>query len=196
MKLLRIDSSPRTTGSHSKDLADMVEDKFKAENLNLETIHYDLSAKELPHISQAYIEATFVPKPERTATMNNTLLLADGYIKDIQNADTVLISVPMYNFTIPSTLKAYIDYISRSEETFRFLENGIEGLLLGKKLVIVAAYGADFSQMRVMDFVEPYLKTVFGFLGFTDITYIAIENTSQESTDVLHDKKIALVNNI
>jgi len=196
MKLLRIDSSPRAIGSHSKELADMLESKFKAAYTNLDIIRCDLSSINLPHITQEYIEATFVPKEDRTSTLHDILSLADSFIADIKSADAVLLSVPLYNFNVPSTPKAYIDYISRPGETFSINESGYTGLITGKKLIITAAYGADFSQMKDMDFMEPYLKSFFGFLGFIDITYVAIEGTIRLNKDVVTQEKISLIEGI
>ncbi len=191
-KLLRIDTSPRKEDSHSRDLANRVEERCKVTHPDMDVIYLDLSKVELPHITQAYIEATFIPKKERSPQMHKTLTLADKFITEIQSADIVLISVPMYNFHIPSTLKAYIDYISRMGETFLMDEHGTTGLLTGKRLIITAAYGADFSQMKQMDFVEPYLKSMFGFLGFEDITYKVIQGTSMLAPEVLEVHKKAL----
>ena len=190
-KLLKIDASPREEGSHSKDLAEMIEKKLKEKNKALQTVTRNLNQTNIPHLTQSYIEATFVPREERTNAMNEELKLANTLIKEIQNADIVLVSTPMYNFSIPSVLKAYIDNIARVGET---VTAAYEGLLKDKKLVIVSAYGADFSNMETMDFVKPYLKAVFGFLGFEDITYIAIEGTSQLSSKEIQSKKIELVN--
>ncbi|PHS30468.1 MAG: hypothetical protein COA92_09570 [Sulfurovum sp.] len=194
--LLRIDVSPRITDSHSRDLANKVESKWKLAHTSMKTVLCDLANINIPHVNQEYIEATFVPKSDRTAQMNSVLSLADKFIADIRSADTVLISVPMYNFTVPSVFKAYIDYISRVGDTVLIDESGITGMLTGKKLVIAAAYGADFSQMKSMDFLEPYIKNMFGMLGFTDINYIAIENTSMLSKEALEEKKQTLADSI
>jgi len=188
-RILRIDTSTRGANSHSIDLANMIEVKLKENYQDVEIISRDLSKTNIPHLSQEHIEATFVPSEDRTSVMNDILLLANELIAEIKSADTVLISVPMFNFNIPSSLKAYIDNISRPGETFSIGESGYTGLLTGKKLVILAAYGADFTQMKAMDFVEPYLKSVFGFLGFEDISYYALEGTSMLSSEMLTDKK-------
>ena len=135
----------------------------------------------------------FTLTQSRDENMHETLALSDELISEFKNADTILLSVPMFNFTVPSVLKAYIDHISRVAETFSMNETGLKGLVTGKKLVIVAAYGSDFTEMKVMDFVEPYLKSIFGFLGFTDISYFAIEGTSMLSAEVLQEKKAAIV---
>jgi len=114
-------------------------------------------------------------------------------IEELKSADTIMISVPMFNFTIPSVLKAYIDHISRTGETFSMDETGFKGLITGKKLIVVAAYGAEFSQMKAMDFVEPYLKSIFGFLGFEDINYFCLEGTSMLSAEELAQRSDAIV---
>ena len=189
MKLLKIDTSTRKTDSHSRDLANRYELKWKAENTKGTVVYRDLSTSEVPHINQAFIEAMFTLKENRDASMHEVLDFSDKLIVELKEADTILLSVPMFNFTVPSILKAYIDHISRVGETFAMDENGMHGLLTGKKLVIVAAYGAEFTEMKAMDFVKPYMKSLFGFLGFTDISYFAIEGTSMLSSEVLEERK-------
>jgi len=192
-RLLRIDTSTRKDDSHSKDLANRYEAHYKNIHSDTKVCYRDLSQSDIPHISQSFIEAMFTPIADRNPSMQNTLQLSDMLIREIKDAETILLSVPMYNFSIPSSLKAYIDHISIVGETFSMDENGFTGLLTGKKLVICAAYGALFDEMKQMDFVEPYLKSLFGFLGFTDIEYYTIEGTSMLSSDVLEENKDALV---
>jgi len=192
-KLLRIDTSTRKNDSHSKDLANRYETHFKNIYSNTKVHYRDLSQSDIPHLSQDFIEAMFTPITDRSQTMQNALQLSDMLIGEIKDAEIILLSVPMYNFSIPSSLKSYIDNISRVGETFSMDENGFTGLVTGKKLVICAAYGAVFDEMKHMDFVEPYLKSLFGFLGFTDIEYYAIEGTSMLSPEALEEKKAALV---
>ena len=191
-KLLRIDTSTRKNDSHSRDLANRYEKNWKEKNSDSTIIYRDLSETKLPHLTQPFIEAMFTPKEERDTSMNETLRDSAILIEELKSADTILLSLPMYNFGIPSSLKAYIDHITRVGETFTMDENGFTGLVIDKKLVIFSAYGAVFDEMKQMDFVEPYLKSLFGFLGFTDIEYYAIEGTSMLSSDVLEEKKEAL----
>jgi len=192
-KLLKIDTSTRKNDSHSKDLANSYESKWKTSNPDGIVIHRDLSETDIPHVSQVLIEAMYTPEENKNEAIHNILSLSDTLITELREADTILLSVPMFNFGVPSSLKAYIDHISRVGETFSMDESGFTGLLTGKKLIIFAAYGADFSQMKSMDFVEPYLKSLFGFLGFTDIEYYAIEGTSMLSGEELEHKKVELV---
>lgn len=190
--LLRIDSSTRKTDSHSRDLANRFEEQYKVKHVQTDITYRDLTTSDIPHLSQAFIDAMFTLSESRTEEMKETLALSAKLIAELKSADTILLSVPMFNFTIPSVLKAYIDHITRVGETFSMDETGFKGLVTGKKLVIVAAYGADFSEMKAMDFVEPYLKSIFGFLGFTDISFFAIEGTSMLEADVLEEKKVLI----
>jgi len=191
--LLRIDTSTRGANSHSIGLADMIFNTLESEHSRVLT--RDLNRTNLPHISQEFIEAMYTPKEERNDAMNGILNLSDTLIGELKSADTILLSVPMFNFGVPSRLKAYIDHISRIGETFSMDENGMNGLLKNKKLIVAAAYGAEFEQMRAMDFVEPYLKSLFGFLGIEDITYLAVEGTSMLGTEMLTQKKEELIKN-
>lgn len=190
--LLRIDSSTRKTDSHSRDLANRFEEQYKVKHVQTDIIYRDLTTSDIPHLSQEFIDAMFTSSESRTDEMKETLALSAKFIAELKSADTILLSVPMFNFTIPSVLKAYIDHITRVGETFSMDETGFKGLVTGKKLVIVAAYGADFSEMKAMDFVEPYLKSISGFLGFTDISFFAIEGTSMLEADVLEEKKVLI----
>ena len=192
-KLLRIDTSTRKTDSHSRDLANRVEEQWQMNNVETAITYRDLTTSNIPHLSQGFIDAMFTESASRSDEMAETLALSDELISEFKSADTILLSVPMFNFTVPSVLKAYIDHISRVGETFSMDETGLKGLVTGKKIIIVAAYGAEFSEMKAMDFVEPYLKSIFGFLGFTDISYFSIEGTSMLSAEVLEERKSLLI---
>ena len=99
-------------------------------------------------------------------------------IAELEKADTIVLAVPMYNFSIPSTLKAWIDHIARAGRTFRYTAHGPEGLLKGKKVVVLTARGGHYSgqsPFRAMDFQEPYLRAGLGFLGMSDVTFVHLE---------------------
>ena len=192
-KLVKITSSTRGDDSYSNQLADAFETKWKNKNSKGEVMVRDLTQTTLPHVTQAFIEAMYTPSESRDERVRKTLALSDELINELREADTIILALPMYNFGVPSVVKAYIDQISRVGETFSMDENGFTGLLTGKKLVICSAYGADFTEMRAMDFVEPYLKSLFGFLGFTNISYFALEGTTMFSSEELEEKKALLV---
>lgn len=191
--LLRLDSSTRGEASHSKNLAKKYADMWLSVNSEREIIYRDLYETNVPHLTQKFIEAMYTPAVNRDDNMRNTLILSDLLIAELKEADIILLSVPMYNFSVPSSLKAYIDHISRIGETFSMDDNGFSGLITEKKLVIIASYGALFDEMKQMDFVEPYLKSFFGFLGFTEIEYFSIEGTSILQENVLIAKEEVLL---
>ncbi len=189
--LLRIDTSTRGEQSHSIDLANGILKKI--ENEYGVITKRDLTKTDLPHVTQEFIEAMYTHKEKRTKRMNETLATSDAIIQELKDADAILISVPMFNFGVPSLFKAYIDHITRVGETFAMGEYGMVGLLKNKKVFIAASYGADFSNMKAMDFVEPYMKSIFGFLGIEDVTYLAIEGTSTLNEEAIQKKKEELL---
>jgi FMN-dependent NADH-azoreductase len=113
---------------------------------------------------------------QRTTEQSNTLALSDALIDELFEADTIVIAVPMHNFGPPSTLKAWIDHVARAGRTFSFGANGPQGLLKGKNAVLVLATGGVYStgHMKPFDFTEPYLRTVLGFVGITNVDVVRI----------------------
>jgi FMN-dependent NADH-azoreductase len=164
--LLRIDASARTEGSTSRALADRIAEKLAPRR----TITRDL-AQGLPLIDSGWIAANFTPEAERAEEHRATLALSDALIAELQEADTLLIGVPIYNFGVPSALKAWIDMIARAGVTFRYTEAGPEGLLEGKRAVLAVASGGTEVDSAV-DFATPYLRQVLGFIGITDVQVV------------------------
>jgi FMN-dependent NADH-azoreductase len=193
MKILVINSSNAGEASASRKVTQAVVDRLRAKNANAEVKHYDLAASPLPHIDPAYAQALFtsMSAPEKL-TENGKALLAksDTAVQDLKWADHIVIASPFYNFSIPSTLKSWIDYICRPGMTFRYGEKGPEGLITGKKVHLVISYGGIYSDdpvKKALDFAQPYLKTTLGFLGMTDITSHLVEGTSMPG---MRDKAI------
>ena len=127
----------------------------------------------IPHFSGEMLSALMTPAKEQT----EAVALADQLIAEIEAADTIVIAAPMYNFTIPSTLKAWLDHIARAGRTFRYTAAGPEGLLKGKKVYVAASRGGFYGEgpAKAMDFQEPYLRAMLGFLGLNDVTFIRAE---------------------
>ncbi|HEY3642841.1 MAG TPA: NAD(P)H-dependent oxidoreductase, partial [Xanthobacteraceae bacterium] len=124
------------------------------------------------------LAATATQADQRTRDQQDAAALADALIAEIEAADTIVLAAPMYNFSIPSTLKAWIDHIARAGRTFRYTAAGPEGLLKGKKVFVVTGRGGFYSgdsPARSLDFQEPYLRALLGFLGLTDVTFIHVE---------------------
>ena len=179
--ILRIDASSRTEDSHSRRFADQFQESWFQNNPEDTLVVRDLIREPVPHISAATITGFYTPPESFTDEMRASTALSDELIAELRAADLVLISSPMYNFSLPSALKAWIDHVIRIGHTFSFSpESGFTGLLNGKRAIIITASGAAFSNevMKSMDFLTPYLKSVLGFLGFNGIEAISLEGTS------------------
>ena len=138
----------------------------------------DLTADSIPHLSLAAFAASMTPADTRSTAEHQAAALADALIEEVEAADVIVLAAPMYNFSIPSTLKAWIDHITRAGRTFRYGAAGAEGLLKGRKVFIITGRGgiySDDSPAKDMDFQEPYLRAMLGFLGLDDVTFIHVE---------------------
>ncbi|MDE9450848.1 NAD(P)H-dependent oxidoreductase [Aliiroseovarius sp. Z3] len=166
--ILRIDSSARSDGSISRMLADKVIAKYTGATV----VNRDL-AQGIPHLNAAWTSATFTPPETRSADDNAALNLSDQIVAEVQQADLIVISAATYNFSIPSTLKAWIDHLARAGVTFRYRDDGTpEGLLTGKRVIVVTASGGT-PVGAPHDFLTPYLKFILGFMGISDVEFIS-----------------------
>jgi len=192
--LLRIDASSRTRGSHSRALADFFQQKWQNANPGNEIVLRDLIKDPIPHIGEATIAGYYTPKDEHDDTLKTATALSDQLIDELKSADTLLISTPMYNFSVPSALKAYIDQIVRIGHTFGFdQEKGFYGLVEGKKAFVVTAIGAVYAgALAELNFLEPYLKTLLGFLGITEVEVVSLEGTTTDASALARGKQAAM----
>jgi FMN-dependent NADH-azoreductase len=175
VKILHIDSSPRGERSHSRELSKEFVSGWKATHPEDAIAYRDLGHYPVPHVNEAWIAAAFSPPETHTPELTEALRISDELIDEFLAADRYVLGVPMYNFNIPSTFKAYIDQIVRINRTVALDAQGFRGLVEGKKAVIITARGGDFSPTSPSlpyDFQEPYLRTIFGFIGLTDIQFI------------------------
>lgn len=168
-------------GAHSKSraVASGLVEHLRDVNEPASVVTRDVS--ELAHFDGATLAAITAPADQRSNDQVSRASLADHLIEEVAAADTVVIAAPMYNFTIPSTLKAWIDHIARAGRTFRYTEKGPKGLLKDKKVYVVASRGglyANHGPGAALDFQEPYLRGVLGFLGLTDIEFVYVEGLS------------------
>ena len=168
MRILHIDSSARTTGSVTRDLTNAIVAK-----LGGDVIRRDLT-QPLPHIDEAWVSANFTPAADRTEAQKNTLALSETLVSELEAADVVVIGAPLYNFGIPASLKSWIDLVARAHRTFKYTENGPEGLLKGKRAVLAIATGGVPVGSDV-DFATEYLRHVLGFLGIKDVEVVAAD---------------------
>ena len=185
MKLLQIDSSARTSSVNRRLTAKFAEE-WRKNHPDGEVIRRDLCATILPQITDDW-NATQLEESKRTPAHRSYLSTSDELIEELEAADTVVIGAPMYNFTIPSSLKAWIDQIVRVGKTISYGPNGPQGLLAEKKVVVITSRGGAYEKgtaREAFDFQEPWLRHVLGFIGLTDVTFIHAENQAREQAAV------------
>lgn len=171
--VLHINASARANG-HANQLSERFVSEWLARHPGDRVVRRDLTTQPVPHLSEATINAFFTPADQRTAEQAEAVRLSDNLVAELQSADIIVIGVPMYNFGIPSTLKAYFDHIARAGITFRYTAEGAEGLVKGKKVYIIAARGGIYSGTPA-DVQTPYLRNFLGFIGIEDISFIYAE---------------------
>lgn len=179
--LLHIDSSPLLETSVSRELSRHFVAEWKARHPYGTVIVRDLSLIDIPPVSAQWIGANFTPPAERTPEQRTQLQLSDTLVAELQAADEYVFGVAMHNFSIPSTLKLWIDQITRVGVTFAYVDRKPAGLLIGKKATFVTASGGNYGEgtaMASLNFVQPYLSAAFGFLGVTATSFINAANTA------------------
>ncbi|KZE35091.1 FMN-dependent NADH-azoreductase [Crenobacter luteus] len=177
MNILHIDSSILGQNSVSRQLTQALVDAIRARRPGAGVVHRDVAADAIPHLSGEILGAAFAPEAEWNDNQRSERARSDALIEEFLAADVVVIGAPMYNFSIPSQLKAWIDRVAAAGRTFKYTENGPQGLAGGKKVIVASTRGGVYSteQGRLMDFQEDYLKTVMGFLGISDVEFVRAE---------------------
>ncbi len=189
--ILRIDASSRPAaysdnrkGSHSRALANRIVANLKAKNDNAQVGHRDLSSDPIPHIRDATIAGFYTPPEELNDELRSALGLSDTLIAEVRSADAIVISCPIYNFTLPSSLKAWIDHIVRIGHTFAYEDGSFRGLVDDRPTYLALAYGAggyrDGGTLESYDHLKPYLTMILNFIGIQSITAFAIEATTSD----------------
>lgn len=177
MKILQISSSVRGENSYSTQLANSLVERLIAVGRSVDETEVavrDLGRSPHPLLDGATLQALFAVTELRTPEQAARVALDDALIEEIQSADIVVLGVPMYNFGVPAQLKNWIDAISRAQVTFRYTEQGPEGLILGKKVYVVLTRGGLYRNTP-NDTQTPYLQLLLGFLGMNDVQFIYAE---------------------
>jgi FMN-dependent NADH-azoreductase len=180
--LLKIDSSPMGDRSVSRKLTAEFAKTWIETHPGSTVISRDLTTLDIPIVNGAWVAAAYTSEDARTAEQKKALAISDSLIAELQKADEYVIGVPMHNFSIPSTLKLWIDQVVRIGKTMSYSATGLEGLLKGKRVTLLMASGGVYEQgsgREAFNFVTPYLRTVFGFLGITDVHFIAAGGTKE-----------------
>ena len=178
MRLLHLDSSALGANSVTRELSAAIVARWQDAVPGLRVDYRDFDINPLPHLTGGALAGTdAAAKAEGDAAMDQFLA-----------SDVIVIGAPMYNFGIPSTLKAWIDRIAVAGKTFRYTESGPEGLAKGKRVIVASGRGGVYGESNAADFQEAYLRHVFGFLGITDVEFVRAEGIAyspQHRTDAL-----------
>lgn len=177
-KVLYINSSVRSNGSLSRQLSGEFVAALAAQGNTI--TERDLALQPVPHLTEEMMGAFFTPAEQRSAQAAATVQLSDTLVDELLAADVLVLAAPMYNFSVPSTLKAWIDHVARAGRTFQYTANGPVGLATGKKAYIFTASGGVYSEGpgAAYDYLSTYLRAALGFLGITDIEFVRAEGVA------------------
>jgi len=181
MKLLHIDSSILRDNSVSRQLTQAIVDQWRQDSPDLEITYRDLAVEAPRHLSAEILGAGAIEPEQHSPMQRDEAAFSATLLDEFLAADVVVLGAPMYNFSIPSQLKAWLDRVMVRGRTFQYTESGPVGLAVGKKAVIVSSRGGIYgegSPARVMDHQESYLKTALGFMGITDVSVIRAEGVN------------------
>ncbi|UTN03225.1 NAD(P)H-dependent oxidoreductase [Flavobacterium bizetiae] len=206
-KILVINSSARTLNSHSRNLTEVFVNHWKSIHTNPEITFRELGNTDVPHINENWIAAAFKPETARSEEEKEALKTSDLYIAELHQADIIVVGTPMYNWSVPSALKAYIDQVVRVNETWKLnpgnYENPYIGLLENKTVVLLLSRGSQGYEKGEfnahMNFQTDYLKTVFNVMGVHNIHMIAIDGATlnpellKEKIENSHQKVQSLI---
>lgn len=187
--ILRLDASARRDGSVTRDLTGRILARFPQADVTIRDL-----ADGLPLIDASWVAANFTPEADRDAAQRAALALSDTLIAEVRAADTLVIGLPIYNFGVPATLKAWIDLIARAGVTFRYTEAGPEGLLNGKRAIVAVASGGTETGSP-LDFATGYLRHILGFVGITDVSFVSADRMAldpEATVKSAHDQVAAL----
>lgn len=177
-RILHLESSARLDGaSYSRRLASALVARLQAAHPGAAVLRRDLAAMPLPHVDAAFVAATAVPDAERTPAQHAAMALSEALVAELEAADILVIGAPMYNYSVPSALKAWIDHVVRARRTFRHTPEGPVGLLRDRPVHVVTASGGVYGEGpgTAADFLTPYLRTVLGKIGLQDVRVLRIE---------------------
>jgi FMN-dependent NADH-azoreductase len=178
--LLHLDSSPLYGRSASRLLTGAFVNQWKSSHPDGKVLDRDLNSTSISPIDAEWVAAVYTPEEARAQQQKELLSLSDSLLAELEQADEYVFGVPMHNFGVPSVLKLWIDQIARVGRTFSYADGTPKGLLKGKKATFIITTGGFYdaqTQMASYNFVEPYLRSLFGFLGLTDVTFLTTGGT-------------------
>lgn len=177
--LLHIDASARIQGSFSRQLTQAFVSQWQQANPDHHLIYRDIGSSPIPHIDETWVAAYEFEPEQRTPEMKAAIALSDTLIDELMTADCYVVGMPMYNLTVPSSFKAYLDQVIRRDRTLQIVNGTPQGQLADKKLLVITTRKYNYrvgSGREDRDFLEPYLSAIFNILGLTNISYIHADN--------------------
>lgn len=201
MNILHLDSSILGKQSVSRELSAQIVASLTAENPNASVTHRDLAAEPIDHLSIDALSAAQLEAEQRSPAQRDAFALNETLLAELFAADVLVVGLPLYNLGIPSQLKAWIDRVAQSGRTFRYTDQGPEGLVTGKRVILASARGGVYSQGPAanMEHQESHLLAVFGLLGLTDVEVVRAEGVNMgeeykaQALDGAHERIAALV---
>ena len=180
--LLKIDVSPRGDYSISRKLSNHFATEWQSNHVGGKIVTRDLATTKIPYVDLPWIAGAFSTPDKHTDEHKAALKISDDFIAELLAADEVVISTPMYNFNVPAALKAWIDHVVRAGRTFSYAADGVKGLAAGKKVTVIIASGSEYtagSPMESLNHESPYLRSILGFIGITDVTIVHAGGTGK-----------------
>jgi FMN-dependent NADH-azoreductase len=183
-QILAIEVSPNGSNSASRKISDQLLANLQKRHPEAKLVRRDLAKDPFPHVEGETVGAYFTPPEKHSAGQQKSIRRSNEAVDELLASDIVVISTPMWNFSAPSSLKAWIDHIVRAGRTFTFGPEGLKPLVVGKKVYVVASSGSVFTQgaFQSYDFLVPYLKAVLGFIGMTDVHFVRVEGTNDPAS--------------
>ena len=181
-KVLLITASPRGERSVSRALSTQFAQLWAQHHPEDTVLLRDLGHHPVPHVTEPWVVGAFAPPEAQTAESKSAIAVSDQLVDEFLSCDRFIFGVPMYNFNIPSTFKAYIDQIVRPGKTFAVGPNGYEGLVKDKKALFITTCGGAYSAgtpTAALNFEEPYLRVIFGFIGLTDVRFVTADSLNK-----------------
>lgn len=192
-RLLSLSSSSRSQESVTRALLSDFVSEWKAAHPQDSVLELDLLRENVPYVNELALKAIYTEPQARTTEQKDAFKLVERYTSALTDSDVYVMAVPMYNFTVPAVFKAFIDSVVIPGITFKMTSGGgYEGLLKNKRAFVITSSGGNYDQppMAQMDFLEPYLRGLFGFLGVTDITFVKVQG--HDAALVAREKENAL----
>lgn len=189
--ILVIESSHNREQTGSRHISAQIQARIREKYPQANIIVHDLTTEALPHPSEKMLTAFHVPPDQQNEELKEAIRLSNQLTDEVLKSDLVIISAPLWNFSIPSSVKAWIDHVVRAGKTFSYSPNGPVGLLKNTKAIIVASTGGIYSEgpMKAFDFLVPYLQSVMKFIGIVDVQAVRLEGTKVPQFQDLAMKK-------